>query len=137
MRSIALNSLLLIFLCSAGLEAGAPKPSIELYADKSQDGVINRNELIGFLIAERFAQYDRQKDGLTMEEFLRVGGTQATFLAMSQGRNRVWVKDAQNCQSIREQVEKAFNQLARGRKSIPMSEFRKVRASGGARGDFR
>lgn len=136
-----MNKILLVLAAAviafSQAEASKPRPAIELFADKSQDGVINKNELVGFLIAESFAGYDKAKDGLTLKEFVAKGGSKATFLAMSPSGERIWVNTAQRSPAVRKQVEVMFYSLAKGRSAIPMKEFQAVRAAGGGRINFK
>lgn len=102
-------------LCLAGCAARHDMSSPDtlfLIADRSRDGLVSRNEFIGFSIAETFARTDTHRDGsLTLEEFVGAGGSQSTFRAADRaGAGRIGVNDAQRTPALQQQMGARFTQ---------------------------
>ena len=80
-------------------------------ADASADGQLSRKEFTDFLIAEAFANYDKNKDGVvTLAEWTSGGGTKETFLAMGGRDGALTLAQVQASKVARNQMAKPFDQ---------------------------
>ena len=80
-------------------------------ADASADGQLSRKEFTDFLIAEAFANYDKNSDGVvTLAEWTAGGGTKQTFLAMGGRDGSLTLAQVQASKVAQNQMAKPFDQ---------------------------
>jgi len=79
-------------------------------ADANGNQQLSRKEFTDFLIAEAFANYDKNKDGfVTLSEWTAGGGTPATFIAMGGGSGRVTLAQVQASKVAQDQMAIPFD----------------------------
>lgn len=100
-------------------------------ADSSADGKLSRKEFTDFLIAESFADYDKNKDGfVTLEEWTAGGGTKETFLAMGGRSGKLTLAQVQASQVAQDQMAKPFDSADTAKSGyLTFDEFVAYRAS--------
>lgn len=80
-------------------------------ADASADGQLSRKEFTDFLIAEAFANYDTNNDGVvTLAEWTAGGGTRETFLAMGGRSGQLTLAQVQASKVAQNQMAIPFDQ---------------------------
>ena len=80
-------------------------------ADANGNQQLSRKEFTDFLIAEAFANYDKNKDGVvTLAEWTAGGGTRETFLAMGGSRGGLTLAQVQASKVAQNQMALPFDQ---------------------------
>lgn len=80
-------------------------------ADANGNGQVSRREFTDFLIAESFANYDKNKDGVvTLAEWTAGGGSRETFLAMGARNGQLTLAQAQASKVAQNQMALPFDQ---------------------------
>jgi Ca2+-binding EF-hand superfamily protein len=100
-------------------------------ADTSADGKLSRKEFTDFLIAEAFANYDRNKDGvLTLAEWTEGGGTKETFVAMGGRDGTLTLAQVQASKVAQDQMALPFDQADTDKSGyVTLEEFAAYRAA--------
>ena len=80
-------------------------------ADADGNSQVSRREFTDLLIAEAFANYDKNKDGfVTLAEWTAGGGTRETFLAMGGRSGRLTLAQVQASKVAQNQMAIPFDQ---------------------------
>jgi Ca2+-binding EF-hand superfamily protein len=80
-------------------------------ADADGNSQVSRREFTDLLIAEAFANYDKNKDGVvTLAEWTSGGGTRETFLAMGGRSGGLTLAQVQSSQVAQNQMALPFDQ---------------------------
>ncbi len=80
-------------------------------ADADGNSQVSRREFTDLLIAEAFANYDKNKDGfVTLAEWTAGGGTRETFLAMGGRSGRLTLAQVQASKVAQNQMALPFDQ---------------------------
>lgn len=80
-------------------------------ADADGNSQVSRREFTDFLIAEAFANYDKNKDGfVTLAEWTGGGGTPETFLAMGGRSGKLTLAQVQSSKVAQNQMALPFDQ---------------------------
>ena len=80
-------------------------------ADADGNTQVSRREFTDLLIAEAFANYDKNKDGfVTLAEWTAGGGTRETFLAMGGRSGRLTLAQVQASKVAQNQMAIPFDQ---------------------------
>jgi len=80
-------------------------------ADADGNSQVSRREFTDLLIAEAFANYDKNKDGfVTLAEWTAGGGTRETFLAMGGRSGRLTLAQVQARKVAQNQMAIPFDQ---------------------------
>jgi Ca2+-binding EF-hand superfamily protein len=80
-------------------------------ADADGNSQVSRREFTDLLIAEAFANYDKNKDGfVTLAEWTAGGGTRETFLAMGGRSGRMTLAQVQASKVAQNQMAIPFDQ---------------------------
>jgi Ca2+-binding EF-hand superfamily protein len=80
-------------------------------ADADGNSQVSRREFTDLLIAEAFANYDKNKDGfVTLAEWTAGGGTRETFLAMGGRIGRLTLAQVQASKVAQNQMAIPFDQ---------------------------
>jgi Ca2+-binding EF-hand superfamily protein len=80
-------------------------------ADADGNSQVSRREFTDLLIAEAFANYDKNKDGfVTLAEWTAGGGTRETFLAMGGRSGRLTLAQVQANKVAQNQMALPFDQ---------------------------
>ena len=80
-------------------------------ADANGNSQVSRREFTDFLIAESFANYDKNKDGVvTLAEWTSGGGSRETFLAMGARNGQLTLAQAQASKVAQTQMALPFDQ---------------------------
>ena len=80
-------------------------------ADADGNSQVSRREFTDLLIAEAFANYDKNKDGfVTLAEWAAGGGTRETFLAMGGRSGRLTLAQVQASKVAQNQMALPFDQ---------------------------
>lgn len=80
-------------------------------ADANGNRQVSRKEFTDLLIAEAFANYDKNSDGVvTLAEWTGGGGTRGTFLAMGGGRGGLTLAQVQASKVAQNQMALPFDQ---------------------------
>jgi len=116
-----MKTLLFTGLIAAALMAGCttrPAPSgnaalMKFFdrADTDGDGKVSRREFTDYMIAEAFTYYDKNGSGfISLEEWVKGGGTAETFRAMGGGSDRkLSLAEVQNSKLARDQMALPFD----------------------------
>ena len=79
-------------------------------ADANGNQQVSRKEFTDFLIAEAFANYDKNKDGfVTLDEWTAGGGRRETFLAMGGGNGKLTLAQVQASKLAQNQMAIPFD----------------------------
>ena len=80
-------------------------------ADADGNSQVSRREFTDLLIAEAFANYDKNKDGfVTLSEWTAGGGTRETFLAMGGRSGKLTLAQVQTSKVAQNQMAMPFDQ---------------------------
>ena len=80
-------------------------------ADADGNSQVSRREFTDLLIAEAFANYDKNKDGfVTLAEWTAGGGTRETFLAMGGRSGKLTLAQVQASKVAQNQMALPFDQ---------------------------
>ncbi len=89
----------------------APLMNLFKQADANGNGQVSRKEFTDFLIAEAFANYDKNKDGfVTLAEWTAGGGTREAFLAMGGRSGKLTLAQVQSSKVAQNQMALPFDQ---------------------------
>ena len=89
----------------------APLMNLFKQADANGNSQVSRREFTDFLIAESFANYDKNKDGVvTLAEWTAGGGSRETFLAMGARNGQLTLAQAQASKVAQNQMALPFDQ---------------------------
>ena len=94
-------------------------------ADADGNTQVSRREFTDLLIAEAFANYDKNKDGfVTLAEWTAGGGTRETFLAMGGRSGRLTLAQVQASKVAQSQMAIPFDQADTSKSGyLPLEEF--------------
>jgi Ca2+-binding EF-hand superfamily protein len=98
--------------CATTPQSGtAPLMNLFKQADANGNSQVSRKEFTDFLIAEAFANYDKNKDGfVTLAEWTAGGGTRETFLAMGGRSGKLTLAQVQSSKVAQNQMALPFDQ---------------------------
>jgi Ca2+-binding EF-hand superfamily protein len=98
--------------CATPPQSGnAPLMNLFKQADANGNSQVSRKEFTDFLIAEAFANYDKNKDGfVTLAEWTAGGGTRETFLAMGGRSGGLTLAQVQASKVAQNQMALPFDQ---------------------------
>jgi Ca2+-binding EF-hand superfamily protein len=98
--------------CATTPQSGnAPLMNLFKQADANGNSQVSRKEFTDFLIAEAFANYDKNKDGfVTLAEWTAGGGTRETFLAMGGRSGKLTLAQVQSSKVAQNQIALPFDQ---------------------------
>jgi len=98
--------------CATTPQSGnAPLMNLFKQADANGNSQVSRKEFTDFLIAEAFANYDKNKDGfVTLAEWTAGGGTRETFLAMGGRSGKLTLAQVESSKVAQNQMALPFDQ---------------------------
>lgn len=135
---IRLSSVLALLALAAGCATVRPAKSgnaavMNLFkqADKNGNNQVSRKEFTDLLIAEAFAMYDKDNDGVvTLAEWTAGGGTPQHFRAMGAKDGKLTLAQAQASKIATDQMAKPFDQADKNHTGyVTLDEFVAYRAA--------